>query len=62
MNSQLQSQFDRIDVALNTLVDSITAYNPSPAAAIALVEADDGLSIGLDQRKQHGVIPIRSLC
>lgn len=49
MNEQLQSQFDRIETALNTLVDSITAYNPSPAAAVALVEADDDLSHGLDQ-------------
>ena len=51
MNTQLQSSFDRIDSALRTLVDSITAYNPSPAAALALVDADDKLSTCLDRRE-----------
>jgi len=52
MNTTLQAQFDRVETALNTLIDSISAYNPSPAAAVALVAADDDLSHGLDQRKQ----------
>lgn len=50
MNTTLQAQFDRVETALNTLIDSISAYNPSPAAAVALVAADDDLSHGLDQR------------
>lgn len=51
MNTQLQSSFDRIDSALTTLVESITSYNPSPAAAVALVDADDKLSTSLDRRE-----------
>ncbi|KAH8727881.1 vitamin-D-receptor interacting mediator subunit 4-domain-containing protein [Phaeosphaeriaceae sp. PMI808] len=47
----LGSQFDRVEKALSTLVDSIAAFNPSPQAAIDLVAADDHLSQGLDQRK-----------
>ena len=50
MNLEIQNQFDRIESALDTLIDSITSYNPSQTAAIALVEADDGLSRGLERR------------
>jgi len=50
MDQLLTTQFDRVDKALSTLVDSIAAYNPSPQAAIDLVSADDELSHGLDQR------------
>jgi hypothetical protein len=51
MEETLSAQFDRVEKALSTLVDSIAAYNPSPQAAIDLVAADDELSQGLDQRK-----------
>jgi len=51
MNTELQSSFDRIDSALTTLVESITAYNPSPTAATTLVDADDKLSTCLDRRE-----------
>jgi hypothetical protein len=50
MDATLQSQFGRIETALNTLVDSIATYNPSPQAALDLVAADNELSSGLDQR------------
>lgn len=50
MNDQLQSQFNRVETALNTLIDSITSYKPSLSAATLLVEADDELSQGLEQR------------
>ena len=50
MNTSLQSQFDRVEAALNSLIDSISAYNPSPPAAVALVAANDDLSHELDQR------------
>jgi hypothetical protein len=50
MEDILSTQFDRVEKALSTLVDSIAAYNPSPQAAIDLVAADDELSQGLDQR------------
>jgi hypothetical protein len=51
MEDILSTQFDRVEKALTTLVDSIAAYNPSPQAALDLVAADDQLSQGLDQRK-----------
>jgi hypothetical protein len=53
MDDILQAQFERVDLALGTLVDSIAAYNPSPQAAVDLVAADDELSRGLDQRTNH---------
>ena len=51
MNAILQGQLDRVEAALNTLVDSITSYNPSVPAAIDLLSADDELTRGLEQRK-----------
>jgi hypothetical protein len=57
MEQILSAQFDRVDKALSTLVDSIAAYNPSPQAAIDLVAADDELSHGLDQRKSP-ILPL----
>ena len=51
MDDILQEQFDRVEQALGTLVDSIASYNPNPQAAIDLVAADEELSHGLDQRK-----------
>jgi hypothetical protein len=50
MDDSLHAQFQRIEAALGTLVDSIAAYNPSPQAAADLMAADDELSRGLDQR------------
>jgi hypothetical protein len=50
MDSVLQAQFERMEKALSTLVDSIASFNPSPQAAFDLVAADDELSSGLDQR------------
>lgn len=51
MNAILQSQLDRVEASLNTLIDSITSYNPSVPAAIDLLSADDELTKGLEQRK-----------
>jgi hypothetical protein len=53
MDETLQAQFQRIEVALGTLVESIAAYNPSPQAAAELIAADDELSRGLDKLTQH---------
>lgn len=50
MNEEIQAQFDRVETALNTLIDSITSYNPSPSAAVSLVTADDELTKGLEKR------------
>ena len=52
MNAILQAQFQRVETALNTLIDSITSYNPSPQAAVALIDADDELSKGLELCKR----------
>ena len=49
MEDILSAQFDRVEQALGTLVDSIAAYNPNPQAAVDLVAADEELSQGLDQ-------------
>lgn len=51
MDAALQSQFQRVETALNTLIDSITSYNPSPQAAVDLLAADDELTKGLEQRE-----------
>ncbi|KAH0556061.1 hypothetical protein GP486_006000 [Trichoglossum hirsutum] len=53
MNNILQSRFERVETALNALLDSISSYNPSTQAAVALVEADDELSKGLEQLARH---------
>ena len=50
MNVIIQAQLDRVETALNTLVESITSYNPSVTAANALLAADDDLNKGLKQR------------
>ncbi|KAF2005817.1 hypothetical protein P154DRAFT_542350 [Amniculicola lignicola CBS 123094] len=53
MDDILDAQFQRVETALNTLVESIASYNPSIAAATDLVAADDALSSGLEQLSQH---------
>ena len=47
MNTIIQAQLDRVETALNSLIDSIASYNPSIPAANALLAADDDLSKGL---------------
>lgn len=51
MNSIIQGQLDRVDAALNTLIDSIASYNPSIAAAKDLLAADDELTRGVKSRE-----------
>ncbi|CAI6335049.1 unnamed protein product [Periconia digitata] len=53
MDATLQDQFNRVQSALETLVDSIAAYNPSTQAAGELLAANDSLGRGLDQLAQH---------
>ena len=50
MNAIIQTQLDRVETALNTLIESIASYNPSIPAANALLAADDDLNNGLKQR------------
>ncbi|KAF6235324.1 hypothetical protein HO173_006520 [Letharia columbiana] len=49
MNNIIQAQLDRVETALNTLIESIASYNPSIPAANALLAADDDLNEGLQQ-------------
>ncbi|KAA6410518.1 MAG: hypothetical protein FRX48_05940 [Lasallia pustulata] len=53
MDAILQSQLDRVETALNTLLDSITTYNPSVPAALDLLSADTDLTRGLNQLCAH---------
>lgn len=50
MNTIIHVQLDRVETALNTLIESIASYNPSIPAANALLAADDDLIKGLKQR------------
>jgi hypothetical protein len=50
MDTLLQLQFQRVESALATLVDSIATFNPNPQAALDLVAADEDLSRALQQR------------
>ena len=47
MNSIIQGQLDRVETALNTLIESIASYNPSVTAANDLLAADDELAQGV---------------
>ena len=51
MNRIIQDQFDHVDTALNTLIESIASYNPSVAAANDLLAADDELTKGVKLRE-----------
>ncbi len=53
MNDIIQAQLDRVETALNSLVDSITSYNPSVPAAVDLLSADNDLTKGLEQSKRY---------
>lgn len=63
MNTEIQAQFDRVEAALNTLVESITSYNPSQSAALSLVETDDDLTKGLERREfsMHHIVVLVQL-
>lgn len=43
---------------MNTLVESVAAYNPSVPAADALVVADEDLEESLGQRKHSSLGPL----
>lgn len=50
MNVIVQKSFDSLEASLATLIESVSSYNPSPNAAITVVNADDVLTAGLEQR------------
>ncbi|KAL8842887.1 MAG: hypothetical protein Q9170_000291 [Blastenia crenularia] len=53
MDAIIQSQLDRVEAALNTLVSSIESYKPSVPAAIDLLAADIELQKAVKQLAQH---------
>ena len=53
MNVVLNEQLNRVENALQALVDSISSYHPSIPAAEALLAADDELRHGLNQLHTH---------
>ena len=55
MNGIIQNQLDRVEIALNTLIESITSYTPSLPAASALLAADDTLIKDLKLRMSHAI-------
>jgi hypothetical protein len=50
MSDYVDARFARVEKALETLIKSITGYNPSPAIANDLVTADSELNEGLEHR------------
>ncbi|KIW05533.1 uncharacterized protein PV09_03413 [Verruconis gallopava] len=53
MDTLLDTQLQRMETALDALLQSIITYNPSVTAADALLQADDELSKGLEQLTRH---------
>ena len=53
MNTAIQGDLTDYEKHLDTLIDTITTYNPSPTAASSLIEADDDLSQSLDLLARH---------
>lgn len=53
MDKIMVARFDRVDKALNTLIDSISKYNPSVYQGSELVAADAELSKSLEELQVH---------
>lgn len=51
MQSIIQTRYQRVEKALDALIESITAYNPSQSAADELVAADEAVNQGLEDRR-----------
>ena len=49
MNVGVNGQLDRVESALNTLIDSVASYNPSIPAAEELLTADEKLTDVVDR-------------
>ncbi|CUS15516.1 unnamed protein product [Tuber aestivum] len=61
MNAIVQKSFDNLETSLATLIESVASYNPSPAAARAVIAADDGLDGEAVGEHQHGYQKILAL-
>lgn len=53
MDKLLDTHYERVERALNALIDSITKYNPSPQTTTDLITADTSLRHSLSQLQQH---------
>lgn len=53
MLESFQASYQRMEQALQRLVDSIAAYNPLPAASDELLAADDELGNHLETRMSY---------
>ena len=65
MNSLLQSRLTTLESALNTLLDSISSYNPSPSSAHALLTADTDLQstladLAIHQRNNARILDLQA--
>lgn len=49
MLSTLQTRYQRVETALNALVESLSAYNPSLSGLDELLAADEEVGKGLEQ-------------
>lgn len=49
MSAQIDTHFVRVEKALETLIKSLSTYNPSPALANELEAADAELNSGLEE-------------
>ena len=59
MLTTVKQSFDNIEAAVGTLIESLASYNPSAAAAAALVQADDELTRTLETRTPAARPPAR---
>lgn len=59
MDAVVHGKLDGVETALNTLIDSITSYNPSIAAATDLLAADDELDKAVKQCMKTIIIHLR---
>lgn len=53
MDKYIDSRFERLEKALNGLIDSVTKYSPSTTLGLELEMADNELSKGLEEGKRH---------
>ena len=51
MDEILEDRLQNMENALNALIDSTTQYNPSPADAEKLLQADRDLDVAVTTRK-----------
>jgi hypothetical protein len=51
MDEVMESRIQKMETTVNTLVDSMTTFNPSITAVEALIEADEELNHGIIMRR-----------